>query len=292
MLVRSDRRRLMLAVTAIAGLILVGGALPPGTAMAQPASAAPPVAAATSAAGDVAPTPDWQRLADPRARFALANRLYQAGQFGTAAAIYTSVFDAGQVSAALYLNLGNALLRSGELGEAIVAYHRGLRLSPRDRDLRTNLIYAQSLTVDVVPESSTSIFLEHLANLARRSSVREVLLVMAGLYWASMAVFLLGRLVLRVRRPAFVAQWILLPALGLCLALAAQRVHAVYGEEVAVVLEEVVEVRSGPGIDHAARFNLHEGTAVQVRRAADDWLEIELTAELNGWVPESVLGRL
>jgi tetratricopeptide (TPR) repeat protein len=222
---------------------------------------------------------------DPRERIALANRYYQEERFADAARLYDSVLEEGRESPALYLNLGNALIRSGELGEAIVAYRRGLRLAPRDRDLLANLAFAQARTIDVVPEESTSVFLEGLAGLLRRVSAREALIAAASIYWLVVVVFVAGRLLPERRRLAGAVLWVLVPLLALAAGLAAERAHATWGRHEAVVLTDTLVVRNGPGDDYAVRFELHEGTTVSVRRRALDWLEVELTEELSGWVP-------
>jgi tetratricopeptide (TPR) repeat protein len=278
------------AIVALTICWLLGAAA--ATARGQPGVRGDTTAAATPARGAGVEATGWRELKDPRERFARANRSYQDGRFVEAVAIYDSILEDGRESPALYLNLGNALLRAGELGEAIVAYRRGLKLSPRDRDLRANLRYAESFSVDVVPDDSSSMFLEWLAGLVRRVSAAEALHVAAALYWLAVAVFLLGRLRPRWRRASGVAMWVLLPVLGLTAGLAAERAYAVWGRSEAIVLVEAIPVRTGPAEDYSVRFNLHEGTAVVIRRSADEWLEVELTDELSGWVPAGTLAPI
>ena len=45
-------------------------------------------------------------------------------------------------------NLGNALLRAGKPGEAVLHYERALRLDPRARDTRHNLELAEKGLAD------------------------------------------------------------------------------------------------------------------------------------------------
>jgi hypothetical protein len=47
-------------------------------------------------------------------------------------------------SSAKFYNLGNAHVLAGELSEAIIAYHRGLRLDPNDSGMRDNLDYVRA----------------------------------------------------------------------------------------------------------------------------------------------------
>jgi tetratricopeptide (TPR) repeat protein len=62
------------------------------------------------------------------ADFEAANRLYEQGQFAEAAAGYQKLIDAGQASAAVLFNLGNAWFKSGKIGRAVVAYRQAATL--------------------------------------------------------------------------------------------------------------------------------------------------------------------
>src|SRR5262245_6057838 len=64
--------------------------------------------------------------------------------FLRAAACYEELHRRGVRNPALYRNLGNALLLSDDLAAAIVSYRRGLRLSPRDEELRSCLEAARA----------------------------------------------------------------------------------------------------------------------------------------------------
>ena len=64
------------------------------------------------------------------AQFEEANRLYETGQFAEAATLYRAV-GTNEVSANLLFNLGNAHFKAGQLGQAMAAYHRSLRLANR-----------------------------------------------------------------------------------------------------------------------------------------------------------------
>jgi uncharacterized protein YgiM (DUF1202 family) len=83
----------------------------------------------------------------------------------------------------------------------------------------------------------------------------------------------------------------LLVALGLTASLAAIKVNEAMERRAVVVIPELA-ARTGPGDAYSARFELHEGTAVQVEREAGEWTEIQLTEALSGWVPRASLMRL
>jgi hypothetical protein len=59
--------------------------------------------------------------------------------FRHSAKLYAKLVEQGASNAALFRNLGNATLLGGDLGGAVLAYRRGLRLAPDDVALRAGL---------------------------------------------------------------------------------------------------------------------------------------------------------
>lgn len=269
----------VLALAAVvASLLLIGPAAGPDAAAQAP----------SGPGGATGPGPA-SLAGDPREHFATANRLYEEGRFAEAAATYEAMAAAGYVSPSLYFNLGNALLKAGQLGEAIVYYERARALAPRAEDIRVNLTYARSLTVDVLPEAGGSAFLGGLVRLKDSISAAEALLAAAIAWWVTAAALALARLRPGLRRLAQV--FLVVGLLGLLGAggLAGIKVHeAEAGQRAFIVIPEVA-VRSGPGDTFTARFTLHEGTGIEVLREAGDWTEIQLTETMNGWVPRGAL---
>ncbi|MCH2160816.1 MAG: tetratricopeptide repeat protein [Phycisphaerales bacterium] len=64
-------------------------------------------------------------------------------RFQAAALGFRTVIDEGANSSGAWFNLGNALLRSEEIGEAIVAYRKAARLDPSNDDVSANLAEAR-----------------------------------------------------------------------------------------------------------------------------------------------------
>ena len=86
-----------------------------------------------------------------------ADSAYTSDDFATAAELYLKVMDEEGTSAKIYYNLGNCYYRMGEMGQAILAYERGLRLNPADEDLRNNLDFVNSRITDRPGERGTFI---------------------------------------------------------------------------------------------------------------------------------------
>lgn len=90
----------------------------------------------------------------------MADSAYNAEDYPRAIQLYNEALAAGDVSARLYYNLGNAYYRDGKLGRAVVAYNRSLVLDPADADARANLAFVNSRLQDL-PEDDNS-FLSNL----------------------------------------------------------------------------------------------------------------------------------
>jgi tetratricopeptide (TPR) repeat protein len=86
--------------------------------------------------------------------FEKGNALYEAGSFAEAAKAYEASIQGGTAGANVYFNLGNANLRAGERGRAVLNYQRALALRPAHPEAATNLVYVQRLLNLPTPPSS------------------------------------------------------------------------------------------------------------------------------------------
>ena len=64
------------------------------------------------------------------ADMSVANSLAANGRYAEAAQAYQQLIDQGAADSAVYYNLGNAYMRLGNLGQAIVNYQRAAQLDP------------------------------------------------------------------------------------------------------------------------------------------------------------------
>lgn len=71
--------------------------------------------------------------------------------FARAQGGFASLVEDGVATAPLFVNLGNAALQAQDLGTAVLAYHRALRLDPDDRTARQNLEYVRGRLPSWVP---------------------------------------------------------------------------------------------------------------------------------------------
>jgi tetratricopeptide (TPR) repeat protein len=218
--------------------------------------------------------------------FRQGNTAYEAGNYETAVEAYESLIAAGIESKDVYFNLGNAWLKQGRLGPAILNYRRALRLDPSDDDAAANLAYARARTQDATPQDAPDPF-PWLTALRPGADTAGVF------YLVGLNVFaLLFALRYVLRRPPA----ILGPLTGTTAAVAALLAVGFWFEAEAegksagaVVMAESSEVKSGPGDDYTVAFVVHEGTEVATGRTSGPWTEITVTSELKGWVASSAI---
>src|SRR5919197_1709802 len=78
-------------------------------------------------------------FAQPAADFTKATQEYAQGHFKEAISGYEALVRAGQLSANLFYDLGNAYFRTGDFGRAILNYERALALEPHHPEAQANL---------------------------------------------------------------------------------------------------------------------------------------------------------
>jgi len=212
--------------------------------------------------------------------FDQAGAKYKAGDFKGALEAYQKVIQTGQATAAVYYNLGNAALKSGAKGQALVYYERARKAAPRDEDLNWNIGVLKDSLKDKVEDRS------HFAVAAMKSfldrwSLRELafcftaLLALAALL--SLAGFFSAQLPLRAFwTPAIIA----LVFSGALFALKAWDSK----DPRAVILDKEVTAYYGPSDGETKAFVLHEGAEGRVTDESGDWLYISLQNKNAGWV--------
>jgi tetratricopeptide (TPR) repeat protein len=187
-------------------------------------------------------------------QFEDANRLYETGKFAEAASLYQAAATNG-VSANLLFNLGNAHFKSGQLGRTMAAYHRSLRLDPRNPETQANLRFAREQANTQPP--ALTLRQRWLRNL----SLGE----WTALASAAITLLLLLLAARQLKPVAFEgnSSWIRLPAF---------------------VIETKAVVRNGPLEESPESFKATDGTELLVHDRKGDFLEVETSLGEKGWI--------
>jgi tetratricopeptide (TPR) repeat protein len=222
----------------------------------------------------------------PAGIFEKANEAYEAGRYEEAASGYETILGYGLKDPRVLYNLGNCEFKMGHLGQAILNYERALRFDPSDQDVRDNLEFARGRIRDRMPEPEVPYPVQALQGTLDSISSGLMSGIFLGIYLvtATLAgVLILERDGVRRRALAYV-----LAGAGLALLAASGGLAYKVREDTAshaIVMEDRVDVRSGPAEDNTVLFTVHEGTRLEVRNRLDGWWQVSLPNALSGWIP-------
>src|SRR5437870_11133970 len=116
-------------------------------------------------------------IAQPNAEFAKANQEYAQGHFKEAISGYEALVRAGQWSANLFYDLGNAYFRAGDFGRAILNYERALALDRHHPEATANLQIARDEARSLEMQQS------RLERYLQFASANEFSIVAAVAFW-------------------------------------------------------------------------------------------------------------
>jgi len=222
---------------------------------------------------------------------AVANQLYNNGEYSTAAQFYEQLISQGKVHSSLYYNLGNAYYVQGDFGRAILNYQRASRLDPRDPDIRENLAMARNQSANEIDQISNP--LDGLANFTSSwLTLNETALITLGLW------FLLGLVIFTYRqlqpgRTRTIALNGIFLTLLIFLAAGVSfgsRLYIEHTKPEAVIIADQVTINSSPDDDTSTDFSLTSGAEVKLLEIQGDWAKLGLPNDvLEGWIPVSTI---
>lgn len=224
-------------------------------------------------------------LADPRSSFDEGLRLYRSNDMDGAITHWENVLRQGAVSGPLLFNLGNAYYKSDRIGKAILCYERARKLSPRDRDIMTNLDLARLATVDKLEKPVRLIIWDWIDRVRDYLALHELATAFAVLGFVSLGAFFAWRSVPeRWRRMVYsvlIVSLIFYGLFGMWYGWRAVLDSRVYG----IMTETKVDVFSAPDASSKQLFSLHEGTKIRIGEVLSGWISVQLPDHRKGWVP-------
>lgn len=212
---------------------------------------------------------------------------YRQNNYRQAIASFLAIADSGLNNGKLFYNLGNAYLKDGQLGPAILWYERALQLTPDDPDLKFNYKYAVSLTKDRLDASAASLWqiLFFWNHLLSAQLIRWLAIILNLVFWS----LLLLRSLLK-KKPLKGPAYILLIALLVFTATAAFNYYHRSYNTAGIILADKAPVRSGLTDQSTELFVLHAGTKVKVNKEKDGFYRIYFSEGKIGWLPKAMVG--
>jgi tetratricopeptide (TPR) repeat protein len=222
--------------------------------------------------------------------FEAGNRLFQAGEYQKALESYQAILIQGYSSATLYYNIGNAHYKLGRIPRAILAYERALRLNPRDQDIRFNLEVVNAELVDEIPRIPELLhvrILRSIHTLFGLDSLTALMVVSYLIFAALLGILILGFVRFRkLIKIASIAFGVLFTAAGL---LFLSKAAGQRSDSEAIVMADVVDVKSAPGEEGIVVFSLHYGLKVRVLIDRGGWKEIRIPDGKVGWLESDTI---
>ena len=220
-----------------------------------------------------------QLYAEGDADFTKANQAYAQGYFKEAISGYESLIRAGQWSANVFYDLGNAYFRTGDFGRAILNYERALALEPHHPEATANLQIARDEAHALEMQSS---WLDRYLQFA---SVNQYSITASVVFW--IAAFCLARLIFARRRSAAMVVLLLVMLLVFAGAIFAvwQLERGSKGSALAIVIGKDVQARLATADTANSILALPPGSEVQILSTRGDWTYAALPNNLRGWIP-------
>ena len=219
-----------------------------------------------------------------------AEAFYADKNYEQAALIYESLMKQGE-SADLYYNYANTQFRLNNLGRAILFYERALVLAPFDRDIKSSLEYANSLSTDKINGYESFFLVDWFSAIGKIFNTNQWAFVGIGLFVFALVlglIFLFAS-VLSVRKISFYVGLLCMIFSIISLIYAFTERQYLVDNPYAIVMEGSVSVKASPSITGKEIFLLHEGTKVKVVDSQNRWKKIEIADKLVGWVPQNTV---
>ena len=214
---------------------------------------------------------------------------YQNAHYEDAIRKFSAVADGGVINGKLYYNLGNAHLKNGDVGLALLWYERAEKLIPNDPDLKFNMDYARSMVKDIKDEKGHTIYrvLFFWKYLLSPEVIKWAAISLNAVFWA---ILITGGIL--KKNPSKMIPGIIVIIAAVFTLTALYNFYEERHVQYAIVISDTVPVRSGFSEDATELFVLHAGTKIRVEKNQGDYYRIYFSKGKIGWVPKSSAGLI
>lgn len=232
-----------------------------------------------------------------------ADSAYNKEDYPAAISLYNEAIADGDVSAAIYYNLGNAYYRDGRPGRAVIAYERSLRIDPGNADTRANLDFVRSRLEDL-PEDDNSFLTNVHHGVVTAMSANAWAWFALGVFvltCAAVAMYIFSGSVM-VRKTGFFGAMILALLTIYFIVVASDAYRRIGDHSEAVVTVPTTLLNSVPRQPKQTEkvVPLHEGTKVQIIDSVstpDDpvsprWYNVKINNSTGAWLRATDVERI
>ncbi|MFO7750935.1 MAG: BatD family protein [Desulfobacteraceae bacterium] len=221
------------------------------------------------------------RADDSGTLFLKGVKAYRTGEYERSGQLFEKIVHRGVENGKLYYNIGNAYLKAGDTGRAVLWYERAKKLIPGDADLLFNLDYAGRLVADEQEKKSFDLsdLVFFWQDLFSSKTVEYAALAASLIFFLHAGI----RLVKRKRSSAWLGG-VLFVVFVITASAALFDYYDSKRNRCAVILSKQAAVRSGVSDKATVLFTLHAGTKVRVEKTRDDYFRIFFARGKIGWI--------
>ncbi|MDE6371425.1 MAG: tetratricopeptide repeat protein [Duncaniella sp.] len=235
---------------------------------------------------------------------AQADSAYTADDFQKAIELYNYTLGAFGSSSQIYFNLGNSYYRMGQMGKAILAYERALRLDPANKDARENLAFVNARITDRPGERGTflSNALDSISGYLSSNSWGWIALICFAITMSGILAYMFSETII-LRKVGFFGGFMTFILSLITVFFAIRSASIASSDEYAVIIAPSTILSTAPRVptDRSQEaMLLHEGTRVHildsVRSTTDTiqtvWYDVEVDNTHRAWINASDVERI
>jgi len=231
---------------------------------------------------------------DENRSFYTGNVYYEKKDYVKALQNYRAALDMGIESGNLYYNTGNAYLKMGKIGYAILFYEKAMRLIPQDGDLKSNIVYAKAFLsgARIIEPSGLSFIAALIKSPFGDLNLNAVAIAAIALYLVSVVMailFLITPFLVKRLRVLFVLTVFAFVWSGLVFGI------RYYEEEIlkkGVVVAKTAEAKYEPVESSTTYYKIQEGDEVTVLGTREGWRHIRRPDGKSAWVNEAAVEEI
>lgn len=225
-----------------------------------------------------------------------ADSAYSADNFPLAIQLYQEALQKEGASTELYYNLGNAYYRDMQLGQAIIAYERALKIDPSNSDARTNLEFVNGKIADkpVDNDSLTEKLADKIINYTTADVWSWIALGLFCIFLAGVAGYIFTSSI-PVRKICFFGGMVIFVLFLASLIVSINAASRSVSTDKAIVTSEAVHLGTSPRTPREKSeqaFLLHEGTKIAIVDSltvttdslSTKWYEVKVDNEHRAWI--------
>jgi len=220
--------------------------------------------------------------------FSMANLSFANGKYDEAIAGYRGIIKKGVTNPDVYYNLGNAYVKTGDAGRAILNYERSLELAPGNDDVSYNLSLVRKQISAEEEKPGSGDLLSGIITLNQSSDMTSFFYAMAFL---TLSLRVLSSKDERKKKllklsSAFALITVFFIGIG------AIQIYHQESTNFAIVTADKAPVFELPTDKGEAVATINTGAKVKVLDEESNWLKISTTNGLVGWVQSETTGLI